>query len=824
MSGKAFVDSRVTDAGLKILACRGKKPADAWTDIVCKKGKSMKIGDGMNYGIACGAVNGLYVVDCDKLKPDCNQNAFISGVKVMEMICDTFGDGISFHVPKVKTPSGGQHYYFKYESNRFHKQGTDMVYVKIRNGADQPFIEKRAKIDARSDHGYVVGPGSIHPVVGGRYEWAPDHILGDHYEIGEMPAYIEKLISGSHTLVVDGDKISLEVREIRRPVKTMDLIDDDYDCDLSPELLRDIVMGLSKTRAEVYDEWMKVLFAINTCSRKFAEKGLDIADEFSKQSSKYQDRDDVEKMMVQTTGSIRAGSLWYFLKNDNPKLFNELYKDHRVKMAELFYFRDYRRLASKAAEGELKSCEVVEFLKAVVIKIDNGGMPVWLTKNLRSRDKAKTGQIEFDIVHMPFQNKEDIKFTEIMMRKNKKTSEEEEVEVELSFGKLLEQRSKLLDFPCYDRLDNIPYLRRSDVHYDDSEVFNIFRGYAVKFDPKFQVDMRVIEPMLFHMHHVVCNNDPEIIDYLPKWIAHMIQKPWERPDVAIIMTSVEGTGKSKFWEFIGRIIGEKIFRNFNNATQITKKFNKLVEGALLVMGCEAKDQCEKFDMETFKSMITEETVTIEPKGVDPYTINTFARYVIVSNNSCPLKISRRDRRMFIPAIDDDKLQNTEYYNRLAELVKDPAVILNMFHYFAQMDISKFQVRKFPETATRLLMKMHSLPQPHRFIKSTVEEEFTFRHDAVKSNRKGEKFITTKVLFEEFDRWRLDNREGSATTKQNFRLRLEELRISVEPKKRKVDGNMTECYPVNLEEWRNKLGDLAKKQSPSPEAESDDELE
>jgi hypothetical protein len=79
-----------------------------------------------------------------------------------------------------------------------------------------------------------------------------------------------------------------------------------------------------------------------------------------------------------------------------------------------------------------------------------------------------------------------------------------------------------------------------------------------------------------------------------------------------------------------------------------------------VMGCEAKDQCEKFDIETFKSMITEETVTIEPKGVDPYTINTFARYVIVSNNSCPLKISRRDRRMFIPAIDDDKLQNTEY--------------------------------------------------------------------------------------------------------------------------------------------------------------------
>ena len=816
----AFVHPFVEMADIAIFPCNGKTPkCKDWA----KAKKLPAVPNGSNYGIICGARNGLYVVDCDVLKAGEDSSKNANGVKVMNKIIKAFGGGV-LETPIVKTPSGGLHYYFKYNAERFHKQGTSMIFLKHKNSLGE-IVEKKVKIDARSDNGYVIGPGSLHPDHNDYYDWMAGHSTMD-YEPMELPDYLERLLNGSHTFVCLDGQATLKPRKntIAKAVRTHDIVQDDHDSSIELQQLREVVMNLNADRASNYDDWLKVLFAI---SGSVGMAGLEIAVEFSRQSAdKFVCEADVSDVMESSNGSVTSGSLWFWLKEDNPELFNAMYKAHREAIAKDMHFRDYRRLAEKSRSGSLKSGEVIEFLKAVVIKIDNGGMPVWLTKNLRARDRAASGMVEWDVVNMPFQNKEDVKFVETIMQKNKKTGEEEEVDVTRSFGKLLEERSKYMDFPCYDRIDNIPYLRRSDVTYDDSEVFNIFRGYplAVGEDEKVEVNMQLIQPVLYHLHYVICNDDPAVIKHLPGWIAHMFQRPWERPAVAVIQTSIEGTGKSMFWEFIGSLMGDKLFRNFNNANQITKKFNKLVEGALLVTGCEAKDQCEKFDIETFKSMITEKTVQIEPKGVDPYTINTFARYVIVSNNSCPLRISSRDRRMFITSIDEDKLQSLEYFERLAALLKDPAIRFHMFHYFCQLDLTNFKIQRFPETSTRLFMKIHSMPQPYRFIKNAFDGEFTLRYGVVKSNKKGNQFIQSNVIFEEFDRWRVESREGAHTTKQNFRQRLVEIGIKVEPKKRKIDGRVCEVYAFDLANWRSKLPGGSNLQSLDEVEGSDEELE
>ena len=66
-----------------------------------------------NYGILCGKVNNLIVIDLD-LEKNKKDNRFVpSGFEKMKEYINEFGDIDTF---TIKTPSGGVHYYFLYES------------------------------------------------------------------------------------------------------------------------------------------------------------------------------------------------------------------------------------------------------------------------------------------------------------------------------------------------------------------------------------------------------------------------------------------------------------------------------------------------------------------------------------------------------------------------------------------------------------------------------------------------------------------------------------------------------------------------------------
>ncbi len=69
------------------------------------------------------------------------------------------------------------------------------------------------------------------------------------------------------------------------------------------------------------------------------------------------------------------------------------------------------------------------------------------------------------------------------------------------------------------------------------DVFNMFEGLALE---PVEGDC---SPYLDHLLHVICAGNVEAFHYLIQWMAHIIQKPDEKPAVAIVMKSVPGTGK-----------------------------------------------------------------------------------------------------------------------------------------------------------------------------------------------------------------------------------------------------------------------------------------
>lgn len=125
----------------------GKDWCSATLDDALQRVKSARaaFGNGpMNVGILCGKPSGIVVVDVD-VKGE--------GLATWEALEKKYGPTKTF---RVRTGGGGLHLYFKY--------------CPLRTTVGLLYDGKKVGIDVRSDRSQVVGPGSIHPSTGVRYE------------------------------------------------------------------------------------------------------------------------------------------------------------------------------------------------------------------------------------------------------------------------------------------------------------------------------------------------------------------------------------------------------------------------------------------------------------------------------------------------------------------------------------------------------------------------------------------------------------------------------------------------------------------------------
>jgi putative DNA primase/helicase len=121
----------------------GKGSKDATTDLQQIEGWWSKTPNA-NVGIATGLQSGIFVLDVDIGK---------DGEESLQNLQEQYGALPVTH--KVKTGTGGWHYYFYYPPNG------------IKNSASK----LGSGLDIRGDGGYVVAPPSIHPDTGNPYEW-----------------------------------------------------------------------------------------------------------------------------------------------------------------------------------------------------------------------------------------------------------------------------------------------------------------------------------------------------------------------------------------------------------------------------------------------------------------------------------------------------------------------------------------------------------------------------------------------------------------------------------------------------------------------------
>jgi hypothetical protein len=230
---------------------------------------------------------------------------------------------------------------------------------------------------------------------------------------------------------------------------------------------------------------------------------------------------------------------------------------------------------------------------------------------------------------------------------------------------------------------------------DGSIVLNLWQP------PLWQVDAEAEEPRLFLEHlQYLFDRDAAAINHILDWVAHLVQRPAERIDHALLITSeAKGIGKSTLGQIVKRLVGE---RNAGavQTKELKSQFDGWFVGKLFVQVDEVYESGNWELANKLKSLITEPVIGVNVKYGPQMQIKNFVRIMMFSNHTAPLNLEDGDRRYFVfnsnagPRSDD-------YYTRLHDEVLSDHGMNSVYSFLANHDLGHFNPhRRPPMTAAK----------------------------------------------------------------------------------------------------------------------------
>lgn len=238
---------------------------------------------------------------------------------------------------------------------------------------------------------------------------------------------------------------------------------------------------------------------------------------------------------------------------------------------------------------------------------------------------------------------------------------------------------------------------RAADYYLDGKVpekcLNLWEGFEVeKFPPINAASAKT--KMLFkrltdHMFFLSGRNKANY-EYMFDWISLMFQKPWKSPNVCLLIVSDQGAGKGRFFHMLKRMVGNKhgiISQDTEN--HLLGNFNGLVEGKILIGFDEMSMDTFRKVQNKIKTFITEESIIINQKGLEPRNVNHCSHCLMFANSDTPIILEESDRRFFVVNIFGQEKPSVEYFEELEEAATDKGALRLFYESCMSRDISGF---------------------------------------------------------------------------------------------------------------------------------------
>lgn len=212
------------------------------------------------------------------------------------------------------------------------------------------------------------------------------------------------------------------------------------------------------------------------------------------------------------------------------------------------------------------------------------------------------------------------------------------------------------------------------------------------------------------------NNDAILGDYLLKYIAHMLQKPFELPKVAIVISGQKGTGKDTLFDFlIEHVIGQKHGINYQNNEQFFGKHDTGRMNKFLVKLEEADRKLFFANSAYLKSMITATRSMFNPKGKTEFSLMNYIRYIFTTNMTNPFDMSNGERRACILACSSEMKGNHEFWSKIRSVLFTKEGAVAVANYLMSIDISAYNPMVLPENKYQKEVVESEKSSEERFI-------------------------------------------------------------------------------------------------------------
>jgi len=229
---------------------------------------------------------------------------------------------------------------------------------------------------------------------------------------------------------------------------------------------------------------------------------------------------------------------------------------------------------------------------------------------------------------------------------------------------------------------------------------NLWRGFGVE---PCKGDWSLMQQ---HILEVLSAGDRAVYDYVINWLADCVQNPNRQAEVALVFIGGLGTGKSLLGRAMCRIFGQH-GRHISSPEHMTGKFNAHMQMCCFLFADEAVAPGDKKAEGALKRLITEDTLFIEPKGVDPFEVPNRLHPMIASNHNNVVPAGEKERRYVAQKVSDAHQQDEAYFTPLYAQMRSGGLEA-MLYGLLDYDIGKWRPRKIVHTAALSQQQEESL--------------------------------------------------------------------------------------------------------------------
>lgn len=236
-----------------------------------------------------------------------------------------------------------------------------------------------------------------------------------------------------------------------------------------------------------------------------------------------------------------------------------------------------------------------------------------------------------------------------------------------------------------------------------AHVLNLWTDWAVE---PVKGDWSLLQQLL---KEGLCDGDEEAYEYCLDWAAHMVQRPDEQAEVALVFKGQKGTGKGTFGRALYKLAGRHGL-HISNQHHFTNHFNAHLRDCILLFADEAMWAGDKRAEGELKRLITEPTILMEAKGKDAVTARNYLHVVMASNEDWVIPASMDDERRFAVMEVSSKFRgNRAFFDALHRQLNEEGGLKAMLFDLKRRRLGDFHPRaRVPQTAALAKQKLQSL--------------------------------------------------------------------------------------------------------------------